>query len=119
VSHFSLPMVNKSQGSSASTSLSESPMTLGSLPTNDVSPQADHSGSADDAELEEQFLVKFQLQVLSLQDFIYCNGHRSTFAFVLPFLWQSRRRCSIRTLCTFLFVLPNFFGDFSQLIRIF
>ena len=77
VSHFSLPMVNKSQGSSASTSLSESPMTLGSLPTNDVSPQADHSGSADGAEVEEQFLVKFQLQVLSLQDFIYCNGHRS------------------------------------------
>lgn len=63
MSHFSLPMVNKSRGSSASTSLSESPMTLGSLPTdNGVSPQAD-SGSADDVGLEEHFVVKFQLQV--------------------------------------------------------
>lgn len=42
-------------------------MTLGSLPTNDVSPQAD-SSSADDADLEEQFLVKFQLQVQSSQE---------------------------------------------------
>lgn len=63
MSHIPIPTVNKSRGSSASTSLSESPMTLGSLPTdNGISPRVD-SGLADDVGLEEHFVVKFQLQV--------------------------------------------------------
>ncbi|XP_024370887.1 SNF1-related protein kinase catalytic subunit alpha KIN11 isoform X2 [Physcomitrium patens] len=61
VSHISSLMVNKSHGSSVSTSLSESPMTLGSLPTSEISPVTD-SSPLEDAELEEHFVVKFQLQ---------------------------------------------------------
>lgn len=66
MSHISSLMVNKSHGSSVSTSLSESPMTLGSLPTSEISPVTD-SSPLEDAELEEHFVVKFQLQVQHLQ----------------------------------------------------
>lgn len=66
VSHFSVPMAHKSCGSSASTNLSESPMSVESLPTSDASPQANSCNAANDG-LEEHFLVKFQLQVLKFR----------------------------------------------------
>ncbi|XP_024370886.1 SNF1-related protein kinase catalytic subunit alpha KIN11 isoform X1 [Physcomitrium patens] len=67
VSHISSLMVNKSHGSSVSTSLSESPMTLGSLPTSEISPVTD-SSPLEDAELEEHFVVKFQLQLYKTRE---------------------------------------------------
>ncbi|KAG0590156.1 hypothetical protein M758_1G074800 [Ceratodon purpureus] len=68
VSHFSVPLANTScGGSSASTSLSESPMTSESLPISEASPQP-HSGNSAEDELEEQFLVKFQLQLYTTRE---------------------------------------------------
>ena len=59
-----LPLLshNRSQTSSASTSLSKSPMTLGSLPTCDIGLQANDI-LAGDGEPAEEFLVRFQVQV--------------------------------------------------------
>ena len=121
MSRFSIPLVNKSQGSSASTSLSESPMTLGSLPTNEVSPRAD-SCSTYDAELEEHFSVKFQLQVQNLQEVLCCNGRRCRAHLRLfhNFLGTSKADTAFAhsEVCAHSFsCLQIHFGDFHQMIR--
>lgn len=64
-----LPLLsqNRSQTSSASTSLSKSPMTLGSLPTCDIGLQANDI-LAGDGEPSEEFLVRFQVQLYKTRD---------------------------------------------------
>lgn len=76
-----LPLLsqNRSQTSSASTSLSKSPMTLGSLPTCDIGLQANDI-LAGDGEPSEEFLVRFQVQVQvhSLPWLLECSNYLVT-----------------------------------------
>ena len=90
MSHFSLPTAYKCCGTSASTSLSESLMTLGSLPASEASPQADPGNTADDG-LDEHFVVKFQLQVLNfrrLRAVIFLGAVRFAFDFSITWQWS-------------------------------
>jgi hypothetical protein len=69
-----LPNLSKSCNVSAGNSFSESPMTLGSFPSSEMSFQA-NGITLDDSELGDQFLVRFEVQVCQP------NGFSSHFLF--------------------------------------
>jgi hypothetical protein len=74
-----LPNLSKSCNVSAGNSFSESPMTLGSFPSSEMSFQA-NGITLDDSELGDQFLVRFEVQVCQP------NGFSSHFCFTTFFM---------------------------------
>ncbi len=72
-----LPNLNKSCNWSAGNSFSESPMTLGSFPSSEMSLTA-NGIMLDDSELQDQFLVRFEAQVCQIKQLLS-----------LPLFWQS------------------------------
>ncbi|CAM6039657.1 unnamed protein product [Sphagnum compactum] len=62
-----LPNLSKSCNVSAGNSFSESPMTLGSLPSSEMSFQA-NGITLDDSELGDQFLVRFEVQLFRIRN---------------------------------------------------
>ncbi len=61
-----LPNLNKSCNWSAGNSFSESPMTLGSFPSSEMSLTA-NGIMLDDSKLQDQFLVRFEAQVCQIK----------------------------------------------------